>query len=161
MDENSNNSLKQQNEHTVDQTEKEEASSILEHFQMLSMKKQVGGEGLNLSVFDKEQKDMLLKLMDKNEDHAFQFSQQKIRSSENIALKEIDASIVGQKTMRIVSILVIVGIILLALLILFLKEEYFVSFLTFVAGLFGGTGITSLYNNRNKAGKEGTQVDND
>ncbi|HAT62442.1 MAG TPA: hypothetical protein DCS83_07880 [Prevotella sp.] len=134
---------------TAESSEKENAASMLEQFQVMALKQFKGGGDFDLSVFSAEQKDKLLDIMSKNEDHAYEYSKLKIKSSESIVSKKIDASIVDQKTRRWVILFIIGVLFIIGLAILIFKDKFFISYLTFVAGLMGGTGLRFLFDKKN------------
>ncbi|MDR1202245.1 MAG: hypothetical protein LBL58_11570 [Tannerellaceae bacterium] len=96
--------------------------------------------------------------MDKGEQNAFMFSMENMKSNERINTKLIDSSIVNQKTLRYVIIGLIFIAFVMLLLILFFKENYFITFLSFITGLCGGAGLRELFS---KLGKPPETMDND
>lgn len=135
--------------HTKGETSgKKKAASMLEQFQVLTMKQLKGSGDLDLSALTNEQKDKLLDIMSKNEDHAFEYSKLRIKSSESISSQQIEASIVDQKTIRWIAVLAIIVLAIIGLVILIFKDSFFISYLTFVAGLIGGTGLRFLFGKR-------------
>ena len=116
---------------------------MMHEMTMMAMQK-LNKPGIDLSSFDKEQKDRLLDLMEKNESNAFEYSTKRLDVQERLSAKALDASITDQKTLRYVLWGGGVGIFILMILILFFKDEYFINYLVFVAGLGSGFGLKSL-----------------
>jgi hypothetical protein len=146
---NGNQRIVESQDTTGKSSEKKKAASTLEQFQVMALKQFKGGGDFDLSAFSMEQKDKLLDIMSKNEDHAYEYGKLRIKSSESIASKQIDASIVDQKTRRWVALVVIGVLFIIGLVILIFKDNFFISYLTFVAGLIGGTGLKSWFDKKN------------
>lgn len=120
---------------------KGKAQQIMQEFEIMAMQK-AGRNTLDISKFDKDQINKLLEAAKENESNAFAFHTLRINAMKEIELKRIDASVVNQKTIRYLlwfGILIVVP--LLTVLILFLKEAYFIPWLTFITGLIGGAGL--------------------
>ncbi len=120
---------------------KKKTKMALEQLEMMIMKQSSGNNGLDVSKLSEKQTDKVIDLMHKNEDNAFSYAKEKLRVTENLNIRALDASIVDQKTMRYILVGGIGGLFVLLLLILFFKEQYFVTFLSFITGLFGGVGL--------------------
>lgn len=117
---------------------KKKTRMALEQLEMMIMKQSSGGNGLDISKLSEKQRDKVIDLMHKNEDNAFSYAKEKLRVTENLNVRALDASIVDQKTMRYILVWGMGGFFILLLLILFFKEQYFVTFLSFITGLCGG-----------------------
>ena len=117
---------------------------MMREITMMAMQR-LNKPSFDISGFDKEQKDRLLDIMDRNESNAFEYSTKKLEVQERLSSKALDASIIDQKTLRYVLWGGGFSILLLMILILFFKEEYFMDFLAFVAGLCGGFGLKTLF----------------
>ncbi len=120
---------------------KKKTKMALEQLEMMIMKQSSGGNGLDISKLSEKQRDKVIDLMHKNEDNAFSYAKEKLRVTENLNIRALDASIVDQKTMRYILVGGIGGLFVFLLLILFFKEQYFVTFLSFITGLCGGVGL--------------------
>lgn len=116
---------------------------MMREMTMMAMQR-LNKPSFDISGFDKEQKDRLLDLMEKNESNAFEYSTKRLDVQERLSAKALDASITDQKTLRYVLWGGGVGIFILMILILFFKDEYFINYLVFVAGLGSGFGLKSL-----------------
>lgn len=116
---------------------------MMREMTMMAMQR-LNKPSFDISGFDKDQKDRLLDIMDRNENNAFEYSKKKLEVQERLSSKALDASIIDQKTLRYVLWGGGVSIILLMILILFFKDEYFIDYLVFVAGLGSGFGLKSL-----------------
>lgn len=110
----------------------------------MTMMQQRNKSSLDISALDKEQKDKLLDIMEKNENNAFEYSKKQLEVHERINVKILEASIVDQKTLRYVLWGGGASLVVVMVLILFFKENYFVPYLTFVTGLIGGMGLKSV-----------------
>lgn len=136
-------------EMVIEQGNQGKMASILNQFEMMALKTP-SNAGLDISLFDKEEKGKLLEMMQESERHAFEFSKEKLASNERIATKVIDANVVNQKTIRYFLWVGGVSIFILAILILFFKDEYFTMYMAFVAGLGGGFGIKTMISSASK-----------
>lgn len=123
---------------TSSQTEK--MKSVMESLELMAMQRS-SRDNLDISTFTDSQRDKLLEIMSKNEDHAFAYNKQRLETSQKINSEIIASSIFTQKTIRIISILAICVIVILLLIILFAKDQYFIPFLTFITGLLSGMGL--------------------
>lgn len=98
-----------------------------------------------MSKLDKEQIDKVLDTMAKNEQNAFSFHTKRLDAIKEIELRKIDASIVNQKTLKFVLIGILIFVLpAITLLILFFKESFFIPWLTFLTGTFGGFGLSQI-----------------
>lgn len=103
---------------------------------------------LDISKLDKEQIDRVLETMAENEKNAFAFHTKRIDAIKEIELRRIEASVINQRTSKIVLIgISIVVLPLITLLILFFKESFFIPWLTFLTGIFGGFGLSKVTSN--------------
>ena len=66
----------------------------LEQLEMMIMKQSSGGNGLDISKLSEKQRDKVIDLMHKNEDNAFSYAKEKLRVTENLNVRALDASIV-------------------------------------------------------------------
>ena len=128
---------------TVLNSGEKKAKAMLQQIEM-TMMQQRNKSSLDISALDKEQKDKLLDIMEKNENNAFEYSKKQLEVHERINVKMLEASIVDQKTLRYVLWGGGASLVIVMVLILFFKENYFVPYLTFVTGLIGGMGLKSV-----------------
>ncbi len=125
-----------------DSNPKLKVSSVLEDLEMIALQK--GTSGIDINSFNDEQKNKLLEILRTNEENAFDYHKKRIDAIRDIELKRIDASIVNQKSLRILIYSVVIAVPVITLLILFYKENYFIPWLTFLTGLIGGVGISKI-----------------
>lgn len=128
---------------------KRQMHSMIQELEIMAMQK--GGQSsIDFNKLDSSQIDKVLETMADNEKNAFAFHTKRIDAMKEIELRKIDASVIHQKTLKIVLIGVIVVILpVITLSILFLKENFFIPWLTFLTGILGGFGLskaaTSLF----------------
>lgn len=129
------------------QLPKNKVQSVLQELEIMAMQKG-SRNSLDISKLDKGQIDKLLDTLSENEKNAFAFHTKRIDAIKEIELKRIDASVINQKTIKVVLIgglLIVVPAI--TLLILFYKETYFIPWLTFLTGILGGFGLSKVASN--------------
>lgn len=126
--------------------------TTLEQLEMMVMNQNNGG--IELSKLDKDQQNQIIHLMHKNEDNSFNYANKRLELNAELRKKELDVSIVNQKTIRYIAIGLLVAFFVLLVLILFFKEEYFGTFLSFVTGLLGGAGLSKWFSQMSKKTKE-------
>ncbi len=120
----------------------QKVDKLLEQLEIFSVKGgRRGNNGFDMSKFNENQVDKLLGLLGDNEKNAFDYHSKRLDTAKTIKLKEIDASIVDQKTNRIIMVLAAVLVVVLTLVVLLVKSEFFISWLTFLTGLIGGFGL--------------------
>ncbi len=124
----------------IESPSRSKVGSILQELEVLALSKNRNG-GLDLSNFSEQQTDKLLDILAKNEDNAFNYHSKKLDTIKEVELKRIDNSSINQKTLRWIAYGVLFAVPLITILLMFYKDEYFVPWLTFLAGLAGGTGI--------------------
>jgi hypothetical protein len=124
-------------------TPESKVGHILQELEFFAMQ-QKGGRGLDIGSLNNEQFDRMLGLLAKNEDNALEFHKKRLDVIEKVSIRRIDASTTNQKTLRI--FLIIAAVIGLAITgsILFFKEQFFIPWLTFLTGLFGGFGLNKI-----------------
>lgn len=129
--------------HSSSDIPKSKIKGVLEEFEMYAL--QHGNQNLlDIAKFSDAQKDKLLEILSVNEKNAFEYHSKRIEAIRDIEVKKIDASIVNQKTLRILIVSAVVLLPLITLIILFFKESYFIPWLTFLTGLMGGVGISRM-----------------
>ncbi|HNS29002.1 MAG TPA: hypothetical protein PKL52_00580 [Tenuifilaceae bacterium] len=122
---------------------KSKMKGVLEEFEMFALQR--GSQSsFDISTFNETQKDKLLDILSTNEKNAFDFHTKRIDAIKEIEVKKIDASIVNQKSLRIIIIAIVITIPAITLIILFFKETFFIPWLTFLTGLIGGVGISKI-----------------
>ena len=95
---------------------KKKTRMALEQLEMMIMKQSSGGNGLDISKLSEKQRDKVIDLMHKNEDNAFSYAKEKLRVTENLNVRALDASIVDQKTMRYILVWGMGGFFILPLI---------------------------------------------
>lgn len=128
------------------QIPKNKVQAMFQELEIMAMQKG-GRNSLDISKLNKEQVDKLLETIAQNEKNAFAFHTKRIDSIREIELRKIDASVINQKTLKVLLIgasLVIFPLI--TLLILFYKETFFIPWLTFLTGTLGGFGLGKVTN---------------
>ena len=108
---------------TVLNSGEKKAKAMLQQIEM-TMMQQRNKSSLDISALDKEQKDKLLDIMEKNENNAFEYSKKQLEVHERINVKMLEASIVDQKTLRYVLWGGGASLVIVMVLILFFKENY-------------------------------------
>ncbi len=122
---------------------KSKMKGVLEEFEMFALQR--GSQSnFDISTLSETQKDKLLDILRINEKNAFDYHTKRIDAIKEIEVKKIDASIVNQKSLRILIVAVVITIPTITLLILFFKETFFIPWLTFLTGLIGGVGISKI-----------------
>lgn len=114
---------------------------ILSELEFLSLQKGTK-TGLDISQLDGEQFKAAIDLLKQNEQNAFEYHSKRLEVIREIESKRIDSSVILQKTLQIIIIVSVVMLPIFTLIILMYKEDYFIPWLTFLTGLFGGAGIT-------------------
>jgi len=120
--------------------------SVLEQLEVMALQKG-SRNSLDLSRLDKGQIDSLLDTVKENEKNAFAYHSKRLDAIKEIEIKRIDASVINQKTKKVVlvgGILIIVPAI--TLIILLVKDSFFIPWITFMTGSFGGFGLSKLTN---------------
>jgi hypothetical protein len=133
-------------------TPQQKFESIFEKFEM--MVTQQNGGGLDLGSLNDQQRDRLLSVVEKNEDHTFDYYKEKLRIKKEIRLAEIQAGNFTFKTNRITLITVLIALFAVTVLILLTKDSYFVPWLTFLTGLLGGYGFAKTQRSAKMEKKE-------
>lgn len=131
--------------------------NIFEELTMMAMKKK--DSGLDISNLNSNQVDKLLDTMAKNEENMFAYHTKKLDTQREVKIREIGASIVGEKTNRYVYLGVLALIGVLTVLIMLLQEKHFMSWLTFLTGLAGGFGISKI--SGKKSNKQNPEYDSE
>jgi hypothetical protein len=115
---------------------------ILQDLEILSLQK--GSKGVDLSDFSENQKDKLLDIIAKNEDNAFKFHTKRLETFEKIAVSKINSTTINQKTLRIILLIIAFIFLIITILILFFKENFFIPWLTFLTGIGSGIGLSKI-----------------
>ena len=131
-------------EKAVPVSEKRELKSIFQELEFMALQK--GNRGsLDLNQLDKDQRDLLLNTMAENEKNAFYYHSKRLDAFKEIEIARINASVINKKTLRFLVIgLVVLVIPVLTLVILILKDTYFIPWLTFLTGILGGFGASKV-----------------
>jgi hypothetical protein len=121
---------------------KNKVQSIFESLEVMALQR--GKGGVDIGSFNSEQKDKLLDIMGKNEENAFAYHTKKLEVSKEVALAHITSTTVVQRTKRYIGIGILTLTSVITVLILLLKSEFFIHWLTFITGLAGGFGIGKI-----------------
>jgi hypothetical protein len=119
---------------------RQKIESIFEKMEMMSMR-QTSPSGLDFNHLNEVQRDKLLGVIEKNEDHAFEYYKEKLKAKTEVQLKKIEAGNFTFKTNRISLIIALLALFTITIVILVTKDNYFVPWLTFLTGLIGGYGF--------------------
>lgn len=122
---------------------KSKIKAVLEELEMFALQRE-SQSSFDVSTLNDTQKDKLLDILSINEKNAFDYHTKRIDAIKEIEIKKIDASIVNQKSLRILIVTAVITIPVITLLILFFKETFFIPWLTFLTGLIGGVGISKI-----------------
>lgn len=120
---------------------------VLHELEFMSIQKG-SRSNFDISKFDKSQIDKLLETVSDNEKNAFSYHTKRLDTLKEIELKKIDASVINQKTIKILFIgagLFVFPIVTIVILIF--KDNFFISWLTFLAGIVGGFGLGKVVPN--------------
>ncbi len=123
--------------------EKRRVNGMLESLEMMAMQR-ISKDNIDISHFNSNQIDKLLDIMSKNEDNAFEFHKKRLETTEKVQCRAIDSTTVIQRNTRYIVLSIIVAISIMMLVILLLKEQYFITFLSFITGILGGVGLRGL-----------------
>lgn len=123
--------------------EKRRVKGMLESLEMMAMQR-VSKDNMDISHFNSNQIDKLLDIMSKNEDNAFEFHKKRLETTEKVQCRAIDSTTVIQRNTRYIVLSIIVAIFIMMLVILLFKEQYFITFLSFITGILGGVGLRGL-----------------
>jgi hypothetical protein len=130
-------------ESNQDQSVKQRLRARMDQLEMMAFQKE-GQRDIDFNSLAPEQKDKMLALLDKNETNAFQYHNKRLDVYKDIESQRIQAGTVNQRSFRIVIWAIALSIPILTILILFFKENFFISWLTFITGLAGGFGLSKL-----------------
>jgi hypothetical protein len=117
--------------------------AMFQELELIAMNKDNHGV-FDTSSLDKAQLDSLIDLVKAKENNAFTFELERLKAIERIESKKIDASIFSQGTTRYILISLALIFTLITLAVLFFKNEYLATWLTFVSGLAGGFGLGKI-----------------
>ncbi len=133
------------------QETKQKAKEFLTEMEMMMSWQKGHQSNPDLASLSEKQKDKLIDSVLVNEQNHFEYSKKRLEAEERVELKRIEATTVNQKTKRYVLLGGLFFIAILSVLILIFRDEYFVSWLTFLTGILGGIGISKsgLLSNQN------------
>ena len=103
-----------------------------------------------MTILNDSQKDRLIDIMEQNEEHMVKYYMRRLEMEEKVALKKIDATTSSQRTKRIYYITGICTVLIITLLILFIRDSFFIPWLTFLTGIGSGMGLSKLNTNNIK-----------
>ncbi len=121
--------------------------TLFQELEIMALQQQTAKTSIDFSKLNEKQVDKLLDIMSVSENNAFSFHNKRLDNTKDIEIKKIEASVINQKTLRIIAIAGIIAIPLITLCILFFKENYFVHWVVLLGGLGGGAGIAKLLEN--------------
>ena len=120
---------------------------------MVALQQKKAKTNIDFSKLNEKQVDRLFDMAVASENNIFAFQNKRLDNIKEVELKKIEASVINQKTLRIIAIAGIIGIPAITLCILFFKENYFVYWAILLGGLGGGGAIVksleSLRTNNN------------
>lgn len=122
---------------------KKSVSKVLQQLEVLAMRRGLTSE-VELGDLNESQLDKVLEIAKLNEENAFQYHTKKLESDTELEKERISASVISQKTTRIIGLGLLLFFLIIFCIVLFLRPEYFVALLTFVTGLAGGFGLSKL-----------------
>ena len=128
--------------HTSEQNTKG-LQAMFQELELIAMNKSTQGV-FDTASLDKAQLDSLIELIKAKENNSFTFELERLKAIERIESKKIDASIFSQGTTRYILIGSAIIFLLITLAVLFFKNEYLATWLTFVSGLAGGFGLGKI-----------------
>ncbi len=135
-------------------------NQIFQELEVMSLHKGSRGN-LDLSIFDKEQKDKIIDIIAKNEENAIKYHTDRTNAIKEIELAKINAANTNNKTLRYLVIGGLILLVIVTVLILLLKESFFIPWLTFLTGFVGGTGVNRLFNTFRKADESQNPIQQD
>lgn len=122
---------------------KKSVSKVIQQLEVLAMKRGLSNE-VDLGSLNDKQRDKVLDIAELNEKNAFDYHKKKLETDTELEKERISASVISQKTTRILGIGVLLFFLIIFCIVLFIRPEYFVALLTFVTGLAGGFGLSKL-----------------
>lgn len=122
---------------------KKSASKVLQQLEVLAMRRGLSND-LDLGSLNDKQRDKLLDIAELNEKNAYDYHKTKLEKDTELEKERINASVITQRTTRVLSIGILLFFLIIFCIVLFIRPEYFVSLLTFVTGLAGGFGLSKL-----------------
>jgi hypothetical protein len=126
--------------------------AMLEGLEMFSAKRN-SAPSFSLADLNEGQRDKVLDIVAKNEDNAYKYHTKKLEVLERLNSKQIDASTIGRRNVRYIVYAAIATFLILTIVIIFYKSEFFVPWLTFLTGLAGGFGLSKVKNGLTKEPK--------
>ncbi len=119
--------------------------TIFQQLEMVGLQQKTAKTSIDFSKFNEKQVDKLLDMMSVGENNVFAFQNKRLDNIKEVELKKIEASVINQKTLRIIAIAGIVAVPVITLCILFFKENYFVPWIALLGGSGLGVGATKLF----------------
>lgn len=126
-----------------------EVRETLELLSMQALRK--GGIGVSgLPNFTEKQVDRSLDLIKQNEENAFKYHTKKLDALKEIELARINAGTIEQKNSKWLILGLLLVLPAITIVIIFFKEDFFVPWLTFLTGSFGGYGVGKATDRKKK-----------
>ncbi|MBS1917461.1 MAG: hypothetical protein JST87_14375 [Bacteroidetes bacterium] len=120
----------------------QKASELIEKFEAFALKQ--SKPGLDFDKLNTQQVDKVLEIMAQNETNAFNYHCKRLETAEKINLANITSKSAGERTFRISFICTIIAVVIITMIILFVKEKYFIPWISFIGGNLSGLGISKL-----------------
>lgn len=140
------------------QLPKKQVKHMLQEIEVMAMQR-MNKNSFDLSTLESHQVDKVLDTMHKNEQNAFDYHKNRLETYKAIRLEEIGASVITEKNNRYFGLSLIGIFCIITLLILFFKEAYFINWMTFIAGILAGKGLSKYSEKTQKVSK--TKLDDD
>lgn len=118
-------------------------SVVMQQLELLAWQKNKSS-GLNFDNLTEKQTDKLIDLAVQNENNGYNYHTKKLDRDTEVRLKIIEATSSGQRTLRIFFITGVGIVALITILILFYKDQYFSSWISFMMGIGGGLGLSKV-----------------
>jgi len=119
----------------IPQTGVRRMEDVIERVEMMALSK----NDINFNALSEAQKDKVIDTMAQNEEHAFTFGTQKLAHDKEVKIARITASTFSLKTNRMILLVVAGCLMTITMVILLLRETYFINWLSFITGLLGGS----------------------
>ncbi|HEX8563605.1 MAG TPA: hypothetical protein VF676_11555 [Flavobacterium sp.] len=139
---------------------KKQVKHMLQEIEVMAMQR-MNKNSFDMSSLETHQVDKVLETMHTNEQNAFEYHKAKLSTYKEIRLKEIGASVITEKNHRYFGLALIGLLSLITLLILFFKDSYFITWMTFIAGLLAGKGLSKLTEGKDSKLRDNAKLDDD
>ncbi|MEZ4941936.1 MAG: hypothetical protein R3D58_13740 [Saprospiraceae bacterium] len=127
---------------TTPEISKTVTHELFQRMEMLAM--QSGRSQLDLSSLSPEERLAVLDIAKQKDQNIFTFQMERLKVDSELEKKRIESSTINQRTIKIGLFIILVLLGAVTFCTLFFKPEFFINWLSFIAGLLGGTGLTTL-----------------